>query len=309
MPQEIRKSLGRGNETLETLENLLGKREVDGYLKQFQRLPRERFATVKVGGEIIESQLDELTWALSELYRIGLYPVVIHGGGPQINAFLKHEGIHTESKNGLRVTSKEALFVSRQATEHANRSIVDALVKRGVAAEPLTRGVFKASLIDKEEYGYVGKVEDVRIEEVRKALEAGKLPIISCFGEDATGEDLNINGDTAAAALAKALEPRRYMALTTTGGVLDEELNLISEINVTDQTFQELLSAEWLNGGMELKVKEAARLLKQLPVRSTVSITDPKSLIKELFTDVGAGTLLRHDRTMTLQRRQRRKLT
>jgi acetylglutamate kinase len=274
------------------LTNLGSAREVDQYLKQYAGVDAARFAVIKVGGGIIDTQLKELASALSFLNQVGLTPIVIHGAGEQLNAALEAEGIETKRINGLRVTSAEVLEIARRVFQKVNLRLVEELESLGTRARPITSGVFEAKLQDKKQLGFVGDVTEVHLEQIHAAVRAGHLPVLSCLGETSGGQIVNINADVAAAELAVAVQPHKIIFLTPTAGLLDDKNRVIPAINLTED-YESLMKQAWVSGGMRLKLQEIKELLDRLPDTTSVSITSPEHLAKELFTHQGSGTLVR----------------
>ncbi|MFK8014716.1 MAG: acetylglutamate kinase [Gammaproteobacteria bacterium] len=267
-------------------------KEVQQYLKRFSDLDGLKFAVVKVGGAIIENQLGDLASSLTFLQQVGLTPIVIHGGGPQLTRALSEQNIETHKRDGFRVTSPDALKVARRVFQTENLRLTAALREAGSDATSITGGVFEARLLDKERYGMVGEVTDVDIEPVRAVTGSGHIPVISPLAETADGQILNINGDVAANALVEAVQPFKIIFLTGTGGILDAQDKIISSINLSTD-FERLMQQDWLHSGMRLKLQQIQQLLSQLPRESSVSITRPELLPRELFTHRGSGTLVR----------------
>lgn len=282
---------------VQLLSNMRDGKEIREYLNRFSRLDQERFAVVKVGGAIIEEELDALAAALAFLQSVGLAPVVVHGGGPQLNAALEAAGFPEARKDGLRVTPDAAMGVVRDTLTSVNLKLVQAVRDAGGRAAAVPSGVFEATLIDAAGLGRVGEPSRVRLDQVAAAARAGQAPILGCLGDTADGTLVNVNADSAVRALVHALQPYKIVFLTGTGALLDAQGQPISAINLaTDQ--DELFAADWVSGGMRLKLAEIRRLLDDLPLSSSVSITRPDQLAKELFTHAGAGTLVRRGERM-----------
>ncbi len=280
------------NTIVRLLSNIGSRREVEQYLKRFSSVDSHRFAVVKVGGTILRDDLDNLVSSLSFLYRVGLYPIVIHGAGAQLNDALAEEGIATTRVDGMRVTSAEVLEVARKVFQRENWRLVEALEQMGTRARPIPNGVFSASLLDEQRYGLVGEVEGVDLDPIRSSIRSGHLPILSSLGETPGGQLLNINADVAANKLALSIEPFKIVFLTGTGGLLNNYGRIIPSVNLAED-FDFLMAQEWVEGGMRLKVDQIKSLLDELPLSSSVSITNPEHLAKELFTHRGSGTLVR----------------
>ncbi|MHA6287545.1 acetylglutamate kinase [Maricaulis sp. CAU 1757] len=277
---------------VQLLSQMRDGKEIREYLQRFSGVDQERFAVIKVGGAVIEEDLDGLASALAFLQTVGLTPVVVHGGGPQLDRALSEAGIATERVDGLRVTRAEAVPHIRDTLMRANLAVVEAVREAGGRAAAVPRGVFEAELVDAEKLGRVGQPTRVHLEQVAAAARAGQAAILACLGETKDGQLVNINADVAVRALVHALQPYKVIFLTGTGGLLDEDGEIISSINLATD-YEALVAADWVHGGMLLKMQEIRRLLDDLPLSSSVSITRPTELARELFTHAGAGTLIR----------------
>jgi bifunctional N-acetylglutamate synthase/kinase len=267
-------------------------REIQQYLKRFSQLDARRFAVVKVGGAILRDDLTELASSLTFLQRVGLTPVVVHGAGPQLDEELVKAGIEKRTVNGLRVTPASALGIVRRVFRQQNLRLVDALHAMDTRATSVTSGVFAANWLDRENCGFVGKVEHIELAPIDASLRAGSIPVIASLGETEEGQILNINADFAANELVRVLQPYKIVFLTGTGGLLDGSGKVIDSINLSTE-YEYLMSQPWLDGGMRVKLEQIADLLSDLPLTSSVSITRPAELARELFTHKGSGTLVR----------------
>jgi N-acetyl-gamma-glutamyl-phosphate reductase/acetylglutamate kinase len=284
-------------ETITRLLYSIGtKREVERYLRIFSSSSNPsqpaKFAVVKVGGAVLE-QLNELALSLSFLYRVGLYPVILHGGGPQLNEIIERGGVVPEYIDGIRITDAKTLQIARRVFLDENLKIVSALEKLGTRARPITSGVFTADYLDREKYGLVGKITKIDKRSIEASIRAGALPILTSLAESTDGQILNVNADIAAGELAKELEPLKIVFLNEKGGlyhgITGEKLDIIN----LDEEYNDLMKQPWVKFGTKLKLREIKELLDHLPRSSSVAIISPDSLQKELFTDSGAGTLIR----------------
>ncbi|HET9484710.1 MAG TPA: acetylglutamate kinase [Xanthomonadales bacterium] len=274
------------------LSNMGSAKEIQQYLKRFSQLDAKRFAVVKVGGAILADDLDNLVSSLAFLQQVGLTPIVIHGAGPQLNEELARARIDTPIVDGLRVTSGPALAVVRRVFATENLKLVEALQRVGARASSILGGVFEAEYLNRRKYKLVGKVSKVHLGTVEAAINAGSIPVIASLGETEGGQILNVNADIAANELVARLKPYKIIFLTGTGGLLDGDGEVIDSINLSTE-FEGLMQAPWLHSGMRLKIQQVHDLLRKLPLSSSVSITKPEELAKELFTHRGSGTLLR----------------
>jgi acetylglutamate kinase len=277
---------------LEVLSQLGSSREARQYLKEFSSVERSRFAVVKVGGGILLEQLDELASALAFLHRLGLSPVVLHGAGPQVDAALEQAGVTSERVDGLRVTTEEVMAIARPVMYEANLRLVEALEQRGIRVRGIQHGVFQCRAQDPERLGLVGEIIDVNLEHLRSTINAGALPVLTCLGESASGQVLNINADIAARELVWAIRPHKIIFLTPTGGLLDRDGRVISAVSLNND-YQALMREPWVHSGMRLKLQQIHELLGGLEDSASVSITSASQLARELFTYRGAGTLVR----------------
>lgn len=278
---------------VQLLSNIGSKREVEQYLSHFTSVSSQQFAVIKVGGAIITEHLETLSSALAFLDHVGLYPIVVHGAGPQLNKILEDAGVEPQFEDGIRVTDGKTLAVARSLFLEENLKLVQALENLGVRARPITAGVFSADYLDKEKYKLVGKINSVNKEPIEAAINAGCLPILSSMAETPDGQILNVNADVAAGELARALKPLKIVYLAEKGGLFNGDTGeKISAINL-DEEYDQLMQQWWVRHGTRLKIKEMKDLLSDLPRTSSVAIIHPADLQKELFTDSGAGTLIR----------------
>jgi acetylglutamate kinase len=268
------------------------------WIKQFHG----RTLVVKYGGNAMVDEGLKQAFASDIVFlrHCGVKVVVVHGGGPQISEMLGRLGIHSEFRGGLRVTTPEAMDVVRMVlTGKVGRELVGLLNAHGPYAVGLSgedAGLFTAerrtALIDGEQVdiGLVGDVVDVRPETVQDLIDAGRIPVVSTVAPDEDGQVHNVNADTAAAALATALQAEKLVVLTDVAGlyrdwpVSDE---IIAEID-TDE-LSGLLPT--LSAGMVPKMEACLRAVKSGVSRATViDGRVPHSLLLEVFTDAGIGT-------------------
>lgn len=291
---------------IQLLSNIGSKREVQQYLSHFTSVSSQQFAVIKVGGAIITEYLQTLSSALAFLNHIGLYPVVVHGAGPQLNRMLEAAGVEPQFEDGIRITDGKTLALARSLFFEENLKLVEELENLGVRARPITSGVFTADFLDKAKYDLVGKIKKVDKKPIEAAVKAGCLPILTSMAETEEGQVLNVNADVAAGELARALQPLKIVFLSEKGGLFNADTNeKISAINL-DEEYDHLMSQWWVRHGTRLKIKEIKELLMDLPRTTSVAIIHPADLQKELFTDTGAGTLIRrgnkvHTRTSLSQ--------
>lgn len=277
---------------IDFLKTIGADREARRYIKLFHRGDPARFAVVKLGGSSIRDSLDIIGLDLAYLCRLDLFPVVVHGAGPQIDQALLEAGLKTRKIDGKRVTGPNDLPVIRRTLDRVNDEIVCAIEKFGGRALGLSRDVFLAGPTPDRRFGCVGQVASVDSEDILRAVRAKRIPVISCLGVAADGRFYNINADEAARALVLALKPKKYIIITDTGGIRDGAGNVIPRINLS-QELAGLVRGGVVTAGMLLKVREAKSLLEHAGAGLPIQITSGRALLRELFTDAGEGTYIK----------------
>lgn len=285
-------------ETQDVIVRLLGnigsRKEVEQYLRHYASVDAPKFAVVKASGSVIESatSLDALASSLSFLQRVGLVPIVVHGGNVQLDRALSQAGIDAPVVKGLRKMTPAALEVARRVLHETNLRLVEALEALGTRVRPFTSGVLDVRKIEAPDIGLVGEIVSVRDGAIEQAARAGILPIVAPLGETAKGQILIVHADAVARALALAVKPHKVVYLNEAGGLPDDAGTIRSAVNLAED-YDELVKDEKLGPDSRRKLVEIAALLGELPPTSSVSITSPDHLAKELFTHGGEGTLVR----------------
>lgn len=232
------------------------------------------------------------------MHSVGIRPVVVHGGGPQIGALMERLGIESEFRDGLRVTDAETLDVARMVlVGKVNRDIVSDINIHGPLAVGLSgedAGLITASARNPE-LGYVGDVEAVNPAIVERLLAENLIPVVSTIGADPTGQAYNINADTVAAALAGALGAERILYLTDVGGLLADISDVDSRISSLDAVaLQDLIANGTVSGGMIPKAQACIDAVSAgVSSAHMVDGRVPHVVLLELFTDAGIGTMVR----------------
>lgn len=262
---------------------------------------------IKYGGNAMIDENLKRSFAqdVQFLRQVGLYPIVVHGGGPQINAMLQRLGIESEFRGGLRVTTEEVRDVVRMVlTGQVQRELVGLLNEErpyavGLSGEDgglLTAEVRQATVAGESvDVGLVGDVVAVNTQAVDDLLAAGRIPVISTLAPDRDRQVLNLNADTAAAALAAALGARKLIVLTDVEGLYanwPDQNSLISRISLSE--LEAMLPS--LESGMVPKMEACARAVRA-GVRQAHVIDGrrPHSMLLEVFTSAGVGTLVYPD--------------
>ena len=265
------------------------------YIKKYSG----KIVVVKYGGNamINEDLKQQVMEDIALLWLIGVKVVLIHGGGPEISDTMKKFGKKSEFVNGLRVTDKETVdIVQMVLAGKVNKTLVNLLQMKGghaVGLSGIDGGILEASMKD-EALGYVGEITKIRTRPITDLLEKNYIPVISTIASDRQGNTFNINGDTAAASIAGALGAERLIMMTDIAGILrdkDDPSTLIPAITVSDA--KQLFEEGVISGGMIPKVDCCIEAIEK-GVKHVVIMDGrvPHSILMELLTDEGAGTMV-----------------
>ena len=255
---------------------------------------------VKYGGNamINETLKQQVMEDIVLLWLIGVKIVLIHGGGPEISELMKKVGKESVFVDGLRVTDKESMeIVQMVLAGKVNKTLVNLLEMKGGRAVGLSGidGRIIESRIKNEKLGFVGEITKINPKTIEDLLSNGYIPVISTIGCDASGNTYNINGDTAAAHIAGALNAERLIMMTDIDGILrdkDDPSTLIHEISIAET--EKLHSVGIISGVMIPKVECCVEAIHK-GVKNVVIMDGrvPHSILMELLTDEGAGTLFK----------------
>tara|TARA_B100001750_G_scaffold216331_1_gene200889 strand:- start:1659 stop:2531 length:873 start_codon:yes stop_codon:yes gene_type:complete len=266
--------------------------ELEKYVKKYSK---EKIV-IKCGGRVLLDSmlLNGLIEDIAILKRLGLTPLLVHGGGLGIKK--KTEELNIESKfiNGLRITDKKMIKIVEDVMIEFNKEIVEALEKKNCKAKPITIKENNIIYVEQEskKLGYVGKPKKINAHILEEIINNDYVPIITPMGLDYNKQAYNINADTAAGAVAVSIKSRRLLFVTDVEGVFDKNNKLISEINTLEA--KKMIGEETIHGGMIPKIKTCISAINH-GVRGVVIIDGrrPHSILFELFSDQGAGTLIR----------------
>ena len=265
---------------------------VPKYIKKYKK----DLIVIKYGGNVLIDRkiFNNFIEDISILNKLGLSIIVVHGGGPRIERELKKENIQTKFINGLRVTDEKVIKIVEEVLVDFNNDIVSSLNKKGSKAISINSK--KNNIInvipDKQELGFVGIPDKINSDIIMDIISQNQIPIVAPLGLDKNNQTYNINGDTAASAIAKKIKSRRLLLMTNVEGVYDDRKNLISEIKPYDM--ENLVNLKIVQGGMLPKIKNCIDAVEN-GVRGVVILDGrkPHSILKEIFSDKGAGTLIR----------------
>ena len=267
-------------------------KNVPKYIKKYKK----DLIVIKYGGNVLIDRniFNNFIEDINILNKLGLSIIVVHGGGPRIERELKKENIQTKFINGLRVTDERVIKIVEEVLVDFNNDIVSSLNKKGSKAISINSKINNVINVipDKQELGFVGVPDKINSDIIEDIISQNQIPIVAPLGLGKNNQTYNINGDTAASAIAKKLKSRRLLLMTNVEGVYDDRKNLISEIKPYDM--ENLVNLKIVQGGMLPKIKNCIDAVEN-GVRGVVILDGrkPHSILKEIFSDKGAGTLIR----------------
>ncbi len=268
-------------------------------LPYIQKFAGRRIVIKYGGAAMVKNELKEAIFRdIALLSTVGVQPVVVHGGGPEINQWLERLKIKSEFRNGLRVTDKQTMdIVQMVLVGRVNKEIVNGINKLGSSSVGLCGidgGLIEARQHGDGSHGLVGEVAKVNIDVLKPIIEQGYIPVISSVATSSDGNALNINADTVAGEVAAALGAEKLILLTDTLGILkskDDPKSLIKFLRLSEA--RALIESSVVDGGMMPKTECCIRALAQgVAAAHIVDGRIPHALLLELFTDAGIGTMI-----------------
>ena len=266
--------------------------EVSKYIKKY----KNELIVIKYGGNVFIDRniFDNFIEDISLLNKLGLSIVVVHGGGPRIKRELEKSNIQSKFIIGLRITDKKIINIVEKVLIEFNEDIVSSLKKTGSHATSINTK--KNNIIDvipeEANLGFVGIPNKININVIKDIIQKNIIPIISPLGLGDNNQTYNINGDTAAGAIAKSLKSRRLLLMTNVKGVLDKEKKLIEEISVSE--ILEMINNGTITEGMIPKINTCLDAVKNgVTAVGIIDGREKHSILFEIFSDKGAGTLIR----------------
>ena len=251
---------------------------------------------IKYGGNVLIDRevFNNFILDIQILKRLGLSIIVVHGGGPRIKRELEKSNIESKFINGLRVTDQKIINIVEKVLIEFNKDIVESLNNKSSEATQLNSKTSSVINVvpENKELGFVGIPKRINTEIIKDLIINNKIPVVAPLGLDKKNQVYNINGDTAAGAIAKSLKSRRLLLMTNVEGVLDKEKKLITEIS-SEKTL-ELIKNQTISGGMIPKINTCLDAVNN-GVKGVVIMDGrkPHSILNEIFSDSGAGTLIR----------------
>ena len=266
--------------------------EVKKYIDKY----KNEFIVIKCGGSVLldPNLFNVFIKDIDVLKKIGLTPIIVHGGGPKIKKKLLESNIQSTFIKGLRVTDIKTIKIVENVLIELNKEIVTSLKNESGAATSITtkeNNILSVKSAEKE-LGFVGVPNKIKINILNEIIKSNKIPVIAPIGLDENGQSFNINADTTAGAIAKNLKSRRLLLMTDVEGVLDKNKKLISEIN--PDTAKKMINDEIITGGMIPKINTCIEAINN-EVKGVVIIDGRRqhSILFELLSDKGSGTLIR----------------
>ena len=265
--------------------------EVKKYLEKYT----DEKIVIKCGGSVlIDPNLFNLFISdVVVMKKLGLTPTIVHGGGKRINNKLKELNIESNFIKGLRVTDNNTIKIVEDVLIEFNKEIVNALKNKSCDARSITTKEYNIILVkpEREELGFVGIPTEININVLDEIIKANEIPVIAPMGLK-DNKPFNINADTAAGTIAIELKSRRLLLMTDIEGVIDRNNKLVSEI--TPDVAKKMINEEVIKGGMIPKINTCIDAVNN-GVRGVVIIDGrkPHSILFELFSDKGSGTLIR----------------
>lgn len=253
------------------------------WIKKFKK----KVFVLKYGGEILidNENVGNITEDVELLRALGVYPVIVHGGGPQLDAKLKEKGITFEKKQGMRVYSKEILDIAQDVFGSMAKNLKGALEERGLKAKIISSDEVRLER-NSEDLGYVGRYPSVGPLFSKIAVD-GTVPIMTLFGWDESGELCNVNADDMAVSVAEALNAEKLIIHTSVDGVLDKKGKRITHLDIN--TAEKMIKERHIRGGMIPKVFQCIQSEKVGKIH-IINGNIPHAMLYEVFTKSGVGT-------------------
>ena len=267
-------------------------KNINKYVEKY----KDETIVIKYGGNVLidRSIFNNFIEDIGILNKLGLSIIVVHGGGPRIKRELEKSNIPTKFINGLRVTDEKIIYIVEKVLIDFNNDIVKSLNEKGSKAVSITtktKNIIEVFPEDKK-LGFVGVPSKIHNNIVNDLIKNNLIPVVAPLGLGKDSQPYNINGDTAAGAIAKSLKSRRLLLMTNVEGVLNKDKKLITEIS--SSKILQMIKDETITGGMIPKINTCLDSVNN-GVKGVVIMDGrkPHSILNEIFSDTGAGTLIR----------------
>tara|TARA_S200000501_G_scaffold235309_1_gene220686 strand:- start:174 stop:1022 length:849 start_codon:yes stop_codon:yes gene_type:complete len=266
--------------------------EVSKYIEKY----KNELIVIKYGGNVFIDRniFNNFIEDISLLNKLGLSIVVVHGGGPRIKRELDKSNIQSKFIRGLRVTDKKIIDIVESVLIDFNNDIVSSLDKIGskaISINTKSNNIIKV-IPESEDLGFVGIPNKINVDIIKDIINENIIPIISPLGLGTNNQSYNINGDTAAGAIAKSLKSRRLLLMTNVKGVLDKEKNLIEEISSSE--ILDMIKNGTITEGMIPKINTCLDSINNgVTAVGIIDGREKHSILFEIFSDKGSGTLIR----------------
>ena len=263
--------------------------EVNKYIEKY----KNDLIVIKYGGNVLidRNVFNNFITDLSVLNKLGLATIVIHGGGPRIKRELEKSNIQSKFIRGLRVTDKNIISIVESVLIDFNNDIVKSLKDKGTEAISIhtKKNNVIQTIPEAAELGFVGIPNKINNEQILSVINQNKIPVISPLGLDTENQTYNINGDTAAMAIAKSLRSRRLLLMTNVDGVLDKNKKLIEEISSSE--IMEMVKDETITESMIHKIHTCVDAVNNgVTTVGIINGTKPRSWVWEIFYDKRSGS-------------------
>jgi acetylglutamate kinase len=267
-------------------------KNINKYVKKY----KGETIVIKCGGSVLVDKniFNDFIEDINILNKLGFSIIVVHGGGPRIKKELEKHNIPSRFIDGLRVTDEKIIDIVKRVLIEFNNDIVNSLNKdelKSISINTKTKNIINVTPENKK-LGFVGVPEKINIDIVNEIIKNNQIPVVAPLGLGNDKQAYNINGDTAAGAIARSLKSRRLILISNVEGVLDKEKKLITEIS--SSKILEMIRDETITGGMIPKINTCLDSVNN-GVKGVVIMDGrkPHSILNEIFSDIGAGTLIR----------------
>ncbi|MEM4367554.1 MAG: GNAT family N-acetyltransferase [Candidatus Anstonellales archaeon] len=276
---------------LSILSKIGSEEEFHIFKNLYAKLPKEKFAVIKISGECFEKEFENIIDDIAFMYSLDLVPIIVHGAQKQLDSRLKN----SKKIEGIRFTHKNDMKVIKETYYQFGKKIENSLLGKGVKAKYISNipNIIVCDFENKEKYGYVGKIVKINKNTITQELRNKSVVILSPIGnlsKNCNDCFVNINADYVASKIAMELKVKKLIYVTSIGGILDKDNNLVNYLNLRDLTRNKNIK---ISNGMIPKIKSIKEFLIKNRA-SSVSVTSAQNLLKEIFSVKGSGTYIKY---------------